>query len=129
MPKLTAVGLNVTAGAYTVPVPVKGTVCEPPGALSVSTKEAVRAPATGGVKVTLIVQEALTASEVGQLLVCAKSLAFVPVTEMPAIARLAVPVFVSVTVWAALVVLVIWLPKLRLEELNVTVGDGATIPL
>ena len=98
MPKVTAVGRNVTAGAYTVPVPVKGTVCEPPGALSVSTKEAVRAPATGGVKVTLIVQEALTASEVGQLLVCAKSLAFVPVIATLLKFKAVVPLFDTDTV-------------------------------
>ena len=58
-----------------------------------------------GVNVTLIVQLALAASDVPQLLVCAKSVMFVPDMAMLEMVRaLAVP-FVKVTGCAALVVL------------------------
>lgn len=90
-----------------VPVPVREIVCGLPDALSVMVTEAVRLPVADGVNVTLIEQFAFTASVAllaGQVLVCAKSLLFVPVTEMLEIVRGAVPEFVSVTLCAELVV-------------------------
>ena len=92
-----------------VPVPVSETVCGPPDALSVIVTEAVRLPVADGVNVTLMEQFAFTASVAllaGQVLVCAKSLAFVPVTAMLEIVRGAVPEFVSVTLCAELVVVI-----------------------
>ena len=61
-----------------------------------------------GVKVTLIVQ-LLPAGNVlgliGQVLVCAKSPALVPARPIVEMVRSAVPLLVSVTVWAGLLVL------------------------
>jgi hypothetical protein len=66
--------------------------------------EAVRVPAAAGVKVTLTVQLPPNATELPQVLVWLKSLAFVPVTEMLVMLKVAFPVFVRTTAWAALVV-------------------------
>ena len=65
---------------------------------------AVRVPVAAGVNVTLIVQLPPAATELPQVLVLLKSLAFAPVTEMLVMLRLAFPVFVRTTAWAALVV-------------------------
>ena len=72
---------------------------------------ALRAPLADGVNVTLIKHDAPTAKLPGHVLVCAKSLAFVPVTVMPLIVSALVPLLVSVTVCALLVVPVPWLPS------------------
>src|SRR5260370_1438951 len=93
---------------------------------------APRLPLALGVNVTLIVQEALAASVLGLSghgLVWAKSPAFVPVTAMLLIVKAAVPLLVSVTVLAALVVFTIWFPKLRLLELRLTAGAGVPVPV
>lgn len=69
--------------------------------------DAVRVPVTVGVKVTLIEQFAFTARAellAGQVFVCAKSPAFVPVTAMLEMAREAVPELVSVMLCVELVV-------------------------
>src|SRR3954468_12320707 len=71
-PKDRLVGVNVTAGAW--PVPVSATVWGLPLASSVTDTLAVRAPPALGVKLTEIVQLPPAASvdvEVGQVLVCA----------------------------------------------------------
>ena len=86
------------------PVPVRLIVCGLPAALSVIAREAVREPVAEGVKVTLIVQLAPAATLVPQVFVCAKSPLLVPVTAMLVMLSAAVPLFVSVTVCAALVV-------------------------
>jgi hypothetical protein len=90
-----------------VPVPVSVTVCGLPAALSVMVKVPARAPVAVGVNVTLITQFAPAASVAGLIgqavapvLVCAKS----PDAAKEMIVRGPVPVFVSVTVCAALVV-------------------------
>src|SRR5947209_18957050 len=86
---------------------------------------ALRVPVAVGVKVTLMVQEALAASVLellGQVLVWAKSPALVPVRPMLLMVRAALPLLVSVTAWAVLVVLTCWLPKLRLVGLRLTPG-------
>jgi hypothetical protein len=75
--------------------------------LSLTDKLALRLPVALGVNVTGIVQLAPAASDVGQLLVWAKSPAFVPPIAMLATLSEAVPELVSVTVWAALVVPVV----------------------
>ena len=83
--KFTLVGFGLTAGAAAAPVPVSATDCGLPAALSVKVRLALRAPFAPGVKVTLIVQELPAASvllPLGQVLVCAKSEAFVPVRAM-----------------------------------------------
>lgn len=69
--------------------------------------DAVREPVAAGVKVTLIEQFAFTARVellAGHVLVCAKSLAFVPVTVMLEIVSGEVPELVSVTLCTELAV-------------------------
>jgi hypothetical protein len=68
---------------------------------------ALRPPFAEGVNVTLSVQLAPAASVVGlsgQVFVCAKSAALAPLSEMLVMVSAAEPLFVSVTVLAALVV-------------------------
>jgi hypothetical protein len=77
------------------------------------------------VKVTVMVHCAPAARVLllpGQVLVCANSVALVPVMAMLLMVRGPVPLLVSVTVCPALVVPVVWLAKLRLEGLKVTAG-------
>src|SRR5260370_37518722 len=96
-------------------------------------KAPMRVPAAVGVNVTLIVQFAFTASIAGvtgqavvPVLVSAKS----PDAAMEMIVRGPVPVFVRVTVRAALVVFSAWLPKVRVVGASITAGAGfAPIPL
>ena len=107
LPKLRLVlGVKVTAGA--MPVPLRLMVWGLPLALSVMLMVAARAPVTLGVKVTLKTQVAFTASVVTQLAGVveeAKSPGLVPPRVMAEIVSGPVPVFVSVTVCAPLVVL------------------------
>ena len=110
--KLKEVGESETAGA--VPVPDKLAVWGLPDALSLTETVALRAPLAVGLKVTLIVQLRLTPNvdgESGQLLVWAKSPAFVPVIAIELIVKAAVPLLVSVIVCAVLVVFIGWLPN------------------
>jgi hypothetical protein len=89
---------------------------------------AVRLPAAVGAKETETVHVAFTASIdglVGQLLVCVKSGAFVPVTEISVIVSGPVPVFLTVDVCAALLVPTCCEPKVRLAGVSVTAGAGA----
>ena len=81
-----------------MPVPARVTLCGLLAALSVRDTLALRLPLALGEKLTLIVQLALTASEVGQVLVCAKSLALVPVMLTLLMLRGSVPLLVRVTV-------------------------------
>jgi hypothetical protein len=133
LPKLRLVGLKLTAGAGAlVPLPLRATVCGLPEALSVIDTLALRVPVAVGVKVTLIVQFDPAASvldPLGHVLVCAKSPLLVPVKPMLLMVKAALPLLVNVTVWAALVVLTCWLPKLKLVGLNVTAGAGVAAPL
>ena len=92
--------MSVTAG--TVPVPLSTTVCGLPGASSTSETPALRLPAAVGANVTEIVQLAPTPSVLGlsgQVFVCAKSPAFVPVTPIESIVSAALPELVRVTSW------------------------------
>ena len=107
MPKLSEVGLSVTAGAGVTPVPVSGRLCGLSAASSAILTLALRAPFAEGVKVTLRMQFAPAASVfglMGQVFVWAKSPALVPLTETLVMVSAAVPLLVSVTVCAALVV-------------------------
>ena len=70
------------------PEPVRPTVCGLPLALSAMLMEATRDPVAKGVKVTLMVQLPPAATALPQLLLWAKSPAFVPVIEMLVILRL-----------------------------------------
>ncbi len=97
------------ASEKSVPVPVSETVCGLPDALSMIVTEAERLPVADGVNVTLMEQFAFTASVAllaGHVFVCAKSLLLVPVRVMLEMVSGAVPELVSVTLWAALVVVI-----------------------
>jgi len=132
---VTVVGaaLSVKSGGVFVPVPVSVTVCVPGAALSVMVNVPGRVPVAFGVNVTLIVQFAFTANVAGVIgqavvpvLVSAKS----PDAAMEMIVRGPVPVFVSVTVCAGLVVVSSWLLKVRVVGASITAGVGfAPIPL
>ena len=100
-------------------MPFSAAVCGDDCPLSVIDNVPVRAPICVGVKVTLKVQVALTASvdgPMGQLLVCAKS----PLIAMLEMVRIPGPVLVSVIDWLA----VVWpravVPKVRLPGTSVT---------
>ena len=115
LPKVKLVGLSPTVGP--VPVPVRLTDCWLPATLlllSVMFKEAVRLPGAAGVKVTLNVQLLLAASELPHVVVSAKSPALAPVNAKLLMVRAALPVLLRVKVWAALVVLTVWLLKDKL---------------
>src|SRR5262249_4358787 len=111
----------------TAPVPLTATVCGLPGALSAIDTLATRAPTAVGVKVTGVVQLAFAASVLGAIGQVgfganAKSPAFVPPSVIELIVSGAVPVFFSVTDCSGLVVLTVWLPKVRLAGVSVTAG-------
>ena len=83
-----------------IPWPVRTTDCGLSKALSVIVTLPVLVPACVGVKVTLTVQLAPTASEFPQVFVWAKS----PLAPMLVMSRVAVPGLVTVTACDALVV-------------------------
>lgn len=106
MLKLRAEKLRLTIGL--VPVPERVTDCWLPATLpllSVITNDAERLKIAVGVNVTLMVQLPPAARELPQVLVCPKSPALVPVNPMLLMERARLPVLLSVTVWAVLVVL------------------------
>jgi hypothetical protein len=98
--------LSVGTG-LAVPVPVKLTAWGLLEALLVKFSEALRLPVAEGVNVTLTVHVLLgvTVAPVQVSALLAKSLAFVPPIVTVEMVRLAVPVLVTVSAWAALVVL------------------------
>jgi preprotein translocase subunit SecB len=103
--KVRVAGVKLTAGTGVVPVPVRATACGDPLALSATLTEAVNKPTAAGVNLIVIVQLALTATELPQVFVCENELALAPVMLMPCPVpfRLsaAVPVFLSVTACVA----------------------------
>jgi hypothetical protein len=89
------------------PVPLSGTPCGLPGALSVTRNVELRAPLLVGVKVTLMVQLELgarPAPPIGQLLVWPKLLALPPKIPMFEMISGEPPELVTVTACGALVV-------------------------
>lgn len=122
MPKFTLVVLRLTVPA--VPVPVKFTVCGLLEALSVKSSEALRLPVPDGVNVTLTVQVLVGVNvapvQVSALL--AKSPSLVPLSVTPVMARLVVPLLVTVSVCGALAVFTAWLVKDKAEAEKVATG-------
>ena len=121
--------VSVTAGAVTtgvVPVPVRETDCGEPAALSIATKVPRLVPTAVGVNITETVQLARAARLEPQVFVWAKS----PEVAIELIVSAAVPVLVSVTVWAALVVPSVCEAKVRLVGESVTAGAlAAPVPV
>jgi hypothetical protein len=103
LPNTSEAGDSITAGALD-PVPDSATVCGMVGSPSVMVRVADLAPAAAGVNVTLIVHDANPASDALQEFVCVNSPLFAPVIPMLPIEACAGVGFVTVTVWAALVV-------------------------
>jgi hypothetical protein len=96
--------------AKSTPTPDRVTACVLPAALvllSVKVTVPLAAPVAAGVNVTLTVQVPLgvTVAPVQVSALLAKSLAFAPPSVAVVMVRLSGPVLVTVTVWAALVVL------------------------
>jgi hypothetical protein len=125
--KLKLVGLNEMAGVP-VPVPLRETECGDPGALSVKTTAALRAPAAVGLKVTEIVQLAPAARLAPQVVVSGKS-PLLPVSPMLEMVSAAAPVFFSVIVWAALAEPTLVSAKLKLVGLKETADVPVPVPL
>src|SRR6266550_364238 len=94
---------------------------------------AARVPVAVGANVVLMIHEAPAASVLGlrgQLLVWAKSPAFVPPMLIPLRVRAPAPLSVSVTVCTALLVPTFCVLKLRLGGLRLTAGAGVMpVPL
>jgi hypothetical protein len=102
---VSAVGDSVAVGVpAAAPVPFNVTVCGDPVALSAIDSEAVRAPLAVGLNVTLIVHCAFAPTLPPQPLVSAKSPALAPVRVTPVTVMAVEPLFVRVTVCAALAV-------------------------
>jgi hypothetical protein len=115
-----------------MPLPESATVCGEPAALSAIESVAAKLPAAAAVNVTLMLQEAPAASVLphGVLpAVIAKSVAFVPVIEIPVIVNGAFPLFVRVTVVAALVTPIVWLANATGLGASVTTGAGGGVPV
>jgi hypothetical protein len=91
------VGERLTAGTAGAPVPERGTVWGLSGALSVTEMEAVRAPTTVGVKVTVMAQFAFTIRLLPHVFICVKSPGSAPAIVMAIEFRVCPPVFVRVT--------------------------------
>jgi hypothetical protein len=99
--------------------------------LSATLIDALALPGTAGVKVTLILQVLFAGSDVGQLLLWAKSLASGPVISIDAMLSGRLPLLVRVTACGLLVAPTLSLPKLTLVGENVTNGallTSNTIP-
>jgi hypothetical protein len=87
-----------------MPVPVSGTATGVAGAATLTFKFALKGPVELGLNVTLIVQLAPTARVVPQLLVWLKRFAFAPLKLILMPLSVAVPVFVTITGVAGVVV-------------------------
>src|SRR5256884_521796 len=114
------------SAAMLEPAPVRLTVCGVPEVSSVARRLPVRVPDAVGENVPLMAQFPPTATELPQLSVSAKS----PLVEIVVIAKAAEPVFVSVTVCAALVVPTVWLAKVsEAGERLAVVVDAVPVPV
>src|ERR1017187_10394036 len=116
-----------TTGTPT-PVPERVTVWGDPAALSVMVTDAPRLPAAVGVNVTEMLQLPPAGTLAPQVLVCAKLPGFGPVSAMLVIVRAAEPGLLSVTDWAALVVLRFWLANGRLPAVSEMIGTPTPVP-
>jgi hypothetical protein len=96
----------------------------PPAALSAMVTAPVREPAAVGVNVTLIAQLLPLATLLPQLFVSPKS----PLAVIPVIDSGALPVLLKTTLWGALVVLTIWVVKVKLAGASATTGIGTPLP-
>ena len=104
-------------------MPDKDTSCVVVCALSVNLSVAERELFDFGLNATLTVQCAPCASELPQPFpVITNSVGFEPVSVIPLIVNAPVPELVNVTVFAPLVVFMLWFEKLRLDGLTLAFG-------
>jgi len=120
--------IDCSVGA--APVPVSGTLCGLPAALSETPTAALRAPAAVGVNVTFTVQNPFTTSGPEQLFVWPKSPALDPVMEIAGELKVsvAVPLLVTVKPCGVLAVSNGWEGKLSELALNCTPGAPVPVP-
>ena len=109
------------------PAPLRLVVCGEPAALSATEIEAVKLAAEAGVKVTEIVQFAPAASDVPQVVVWLKSLGLAPARVIPEMVSAALPVLLSVAVWAALAVPVVD-EKVSVAGVSLAIGAAGAVP-
>ena len=93
--------------------------------MSVMVNVAVRVPACVGANKMLIVQAAPAARLCGQVFVSRKA----PVITMLLMVKAVVPLFVRLSVWAALVVPAAWVPNVRLEAESDAKGWATPVPV
>jgi len=117
VPKLKLTGASLAV----VPVPFSAAVCGLPVALSATLTDALRAPTAVGANFTLMVHVAAAASEAPHVCVWEKFAAFVPAIVIDVMVIAAVPVFLSVNTFAALVTPVATVPKLKVAGVSVAV--------
>src|ERR1700735_2652207 len=86
-------------------------------------------PTTVGVKVTLMVQLAPAASVAVQVVVSPKLAAFVPPRVMTMPVRVAPPLLVRVTTWAADLMVSGWAVNVRLDGWKLATGTAATFAM
>ncbi len=116
--------MGETPALGTAPVPLSETLCGLPAASSLIVIEPLRAPVAVGRNVTLTVQLVPAASELPQLFDWAKS----PDAAIEVMLNAALPVLLSVTLWALLLVPTFWVPKL--SDVGLTLAAGAVpVPL
>ena len=89
---------------------------------------ALRVPIAIGVKVTLIVQLAPTATELPHVFVCAKSPALAPVMAMLLMLNVVLPVLLNVATFAGLLWRTRYEPQVRLVADSVT-DDWTPVPV
>src|SRR5580700_3358064 len=106
-------------GPVATPAPERLTACGPPLTLPPMNSDAVRIPASDGVKITCMVQLVEAASAEPQLFVCAKSLLFRPPIATALRFTVAALLLVNVTVCAPAETPMVWFPKFRLVADNV----------
>jgi hypothetical protein len=110
------------------PVPDSAIDCGLPAAPSVTVTDAERLPDAPGVNFTLMEQLPPAATDEPQLFVTAKSAAFVPAATMLPTLRALLPLLVSVTACAALVMPTTCAAKVRLLPEGVAVGRSKPVP-
>jgi hypothetical protein len=121
---------SVARGA--LPVPVRVTVWGELAALSATEIDAVKLPDAEGVKVAAMVQVAPAASveaQVVPVVAMAKSVGLAPVSVMPVMLSVALPVLERVVESAVAVVPAVVAGKLSVVGERLATGAGAAVPL
>lgn len=124
LPQLSEEGDSVTGAA--IPVPTNFAVCAAFEASSLTVSVPVKGPLLCGVKLTIIVQLELPASELPQVSVSVK---FAPPVLMPSMATAVAPLFVSVNVTGLLLLPTKTEPKSLLLGVNVALPVFGFVPV